>query len=360
MVPSVTGKKTAHSPARSRKKRSTSAKGKGKSRRFRREKSDGKGRGGSSNYPMVEVYNDGSKTQTSHMKVPPGYAVLDCGAAKSLCGAKLVALMAQTCAREGKRVGDERDTDAIDESYQFRGIGNQIVSSFLKLRVPGSINGKEVSCAPSVTPGDIPPLVGNDHLIPWGCSIHLYRAERRLEIPSRGIDAKLLVTTSNHILVNLADFEGVDEPDYDVWTSKRGRDSEETGTESDMTEGTEETLTDPEEVPAKLSRRGVPRKPSVPRKKPPPAYVQLSPALQSEMRKLQHAAARGSSASAAEWAKVSRAADKTLALLLPDKGPRSIEISTVHNCLDIGFECEHEKEQSGATQWIHAKTVGSV
>ena len=82
-------------------------------------------------------YNDGSKTQTSHMKVPPGYAVLDCGAAKSLCGAKLVALMAQTCAREGKRVGDERDAEALDESYHFRGIGYQIVSSFMKLRVPG-------------------------------------------------------------------------------------------------------------------------------------------------------------------------------------------------------------------------------
>ena len=37
-------------------------------------------------------------------------------------------------------------------------------------------------------------------------------------------------------------------------------DSEETGTESDMTEGTVETTTDPEEVPAKRSRRGVPRK----------------------------------------------------------------------------------------------------
>ena len=192
------------------------------------------------------------------MQVPPGYAVLDCGAAKSLCGAKPVALMAQTCAREGKRVGDERNTEAIDESYHFRGIGNQIVSSFMKLGVPGSIDGKEASFAPSVTPGDIPPLVGKDHLIPWGCSIHLYPDECRLEIPSRGIDAKLPVTTSNHILANLADFEGVDEPDYDVWISKRGRDSEETGTESDMTEGTEETITDSEEVPAKRSRRGVP------------------------------------------------------------------------------------------------------
>ena len=107
------------------------------------------------------------------MNVPPGYAVLDCGAAKSLCGAKLVALMAKTGAREGKRVGDERDTEAIDESYHFRGIGNQIVSSFMKLRVPGSIGGKEVSFAPSVTPGDIPPLVGNDHLNSLGL-FHLF------------------------------------------------------------------------------------------------------------------------------------------------------------------------------------------
>ena len=75
--------------------------------------------------------------------------------------------MAQTCAREGKRVGDARDTEAIDESYHFRGIGIQIVSSFMKLRVLGSIYGKELSFAPSVTPGDITLLVGNDHLIPW-------------------------------------------------------------------------------------------------------------------------------------------------------------------------------------------------
>ena len=71
-------------------------------------------------YPIVEVYNDGSKTQTSHMKVPPGCAVLDCGAAKCLCRAKPVAQMAQTCAREGKRLGDERHAEALDESYNFR------------------------------------------------------------------------------------------------------------------------------------------------------------------------------------------------------------------------------------------------
>ena len=135
----------------------------------------------------------------------------------------------------------------------------------------------------------------------------------------------------------------MDEADYDVWSSKRGRDSEETGTESAMTEGTDETTTDPEEVPAKRSRRGVPRKPRVPRKKPPPAYIQLTPALQSELRILQHAAARGSSASAAEWARVSKAADKALALLLHDKGPRSMEISTVYNCQGTENECETEQ-----------------
>ena len=186
----------------------------------------------------------------------------------------------------------------------------------------------------------------------------MYPDECRLEIPSRGIDAKLLVTTSNHILVNLADFAGMEEHDYDVWTTKRGRESEETGTESEVTEGTEETITDPEEALAKRTRRGVPRKPRAPRKRPPPAYIQLSPALQSELRKLQHAAARGSSASAAEWAKVSKAADKALALLLPDKGPRPMEVSTVYMCQDshenkhqdTENECETETEQCGADE----------
>ena len=117
-----------------------------------------------------------------------------------------------------------------------------------------------------------------------------------------------------------------------------------------MTEGIEETITDPEEVPAKRTRRGVPRKLRVPRKKRPPAYIQSSLALQSELRKLQHAVARGSSASAAEWARVSRAADKALALLLPDKGPRSMDISTVYTCQDTEYECETGTEQCGVDE----------
>ena len=149
-----------------------------------------------------------------------------------------------------------------------------------------------------------------------------------------------------------------------MWTLKRGRECEETGTESEMTDGTEETITDPEEAPAKRTRRGVPRKPRIPRKKPPPACIQLSPALQSELRKLQHAAPRGSSASAAEWARVSRAADKALALLLPDKGPRSMQIETVYMsqegvCYEQDTENEYETETDDETpqcdeteQWL--------
>ena len=60
---------------------------------------------------------------------------------------------------------------------------------------------------------------------------------------------------------------------------------------------------------------------------------------------MQHAAARDSSASAAVWARVSRAADKALALLLPDKGPRSMEASTVSFCQDTESECGTETEQ---------------
>ena len=109
-----------------------------------------------------------------------------------------------------------------------------------------------------------------------------------------------------------------------------------------MTDETEETFTDLDEAPAKRTRRGVPGKPRASRKKPPRAHIQLSAALQSDLRKLQHAAARGSSASAAEWARVSRAADKALALLLPDKGPRSMEISTVYMCQKVDDQRSHK------------------
>ena len=82
-------------PARSRKKSSPLQRAKEKVvGSGEREKSDGKGRGGSSNYPIVGVYKDGWKNQTSHMKVLPGYAVLDCGTAQT-------SVWSETCRSDG-------------------------------------------------------------------------------------------------------------------------------------------------------------------------------------------------------------------------------------------------------------------
>ena len=112
-------------PAGSRKKRSPPQKakekvvGSGEKNLMARDE-------GSSNYPIVEVHNDGSKTQTSHMKVPFGYALLDCGAAKSLCGAKLVALMAQICARK---------VNELETSERLRQSMRVIISEELEIRL---------------------------------------------------------------------------------------------------------------------------------------------------------------------------------------------------------------------------------
>ena len=64
--------------------------------------------------------------------------------------------------------------------------------------------------------------------------------------------------------------------------------------------------------------------------------------------------ARGLSASAAEWARVSRAAEKALALLLPDKGLRSMQISVYMSqegvCDEQDTENEYETETDDETQ----------
>ena len=73
----------------------------------------------------------------------------------------------------------------------------------------------------SITDCSTPPLVGNDHLVPWSSSIHLYPGDCWVEIPSRGIKAKLMVATSNHVLVNIADFGDDLDIEEDVLAAKR-------------------------------------------------------------------------------------------------------------------------------------------
>ena len=45
------------------------------------------------------VYQGDPEEKSSHMNVPPCWAVLDCGAAKSLAGAELAAMLAKMIAR---------------------------------------------------------------------------------------------------------------------------------------------------------------------------------------------------------------------------------------------------------------------
>ena len=48
--------------------------------------------------------------------------MLDCGAAKSLAGAERAAMMAQAFEKRGRKAGDDRKVEAVEEKFHFRGI----------------------------------------------------------------------------------------------------------------------------------------------------------------------------------------------------------------------------------------------
>ena len=85
--------------------------------------------------------------------------------------------------KRGRKAGDDRKVDAVEENIIFRGIGEQAITSFIKLQVPGAFGGRDVPCEPGITDGSTPPLVGSDHLLPWNSSIHLYPCCFWLAIP---------------------------------------------------------------------------------------------------------------------------------------------------------------------------------
>ena len=70
------------------------------------------------------------------MNVSLLWAVLDCGAAKSLAGAESAALLAQACEKRGRKAGDDRKVEAVEEKYHCRAIGAQVITSFIRLQVP--------------------------------------------------------------------------------------------------------------------------------------------------------------------------------------------------------------------------------
>ena len=200
------------------------------------------------------------------------------------------------CNRIGSHVGSllreqrgplatfNRKVEAVEEKYHFRGIGEQVVTSFIKLQVRRALGGKDVLYAPCIS--STPPLAGNYHLVPWGSSIHLCTGDCWLAIASRGMKAKEMVNVK-HVLVNMADFGDDLEIGGDVLAAKRSHEDDDTSV--DGTSGTSaSTESDAEAVLEKRRRRGRHQKPRRPPRNNdnPLPFIQLSLSLQSELRRL--------------------------------------------------------------------------
>ena len=177
-------------------------------------------------------------------------------------------MLAQAGEKQGRERGDDHKVETVEEKYHVRGIGEQVIASFIKLQVPGALGRQDVHHAPSITGGSTPPLVGNDHLLPWSSSIPLNHGDCWVEIPSRGIKAKLMVTTSNNTLVNVADFGDVLEIETDLLAAKRSPvDDDSSGGEGDKASGTSaSTESDADVAPEKRRRRRSYHKPRPSRK----------------------------------------------------------------------------------------------
>ena len=89
--------------------------------------------------PIQEVYRGNPEERKSHMNVPLGSEVLDCGAPKSLAGGEPAAVLAQACEKRGRKARDDRKVDALEEKNHFRGTGEQVITSFTKLHVSGPL-----------------------------------------------------------------------------------------------------------------------------------------------------------------------------------------------------------------------------
>ena len=64
--------------------------------------------------------------------------VLDCDAAQSLSGDEPAVMLAQACEKRDRTAANDPKFEVVEEKYHFRGIGEQVITSFIKLQVPGS------------------------------------------------------------------------------------------------------------------------------------------------------------------------------------------------------------------------------
>ena len=95
--------------------------------------------------PIQEVYRGDPKERKFHMNVPLGRAVR----------------------RPAKNVVAKQEMIALPRQWKRYTI-------FVIHQVASALEGQDVHDAPSVTDSSTPPLVGNDHLLQLGSSIHLY------------------------------------------------------------------------------------------------------------------------------------------------------------------------------------------
>ena len=213
----------------------------------------------------------------------------------------------------------------------------EMISSFIKLQERGVLGRQDVHYAPNIT----------DPLLPWGSSIHLYPGECWLETSQEESKQKLWVKTPNLVLVTMTDF-GDDHLEFegDVFAGKRSHEDEDTSSgESDGTSGTSSSPeSDADVVPEKRRHRRAYHKPTAPRKTNPPAFIQQSPAFQSELKKLQRVATRGSGVSKAERDKVCKAANDTISLLQP--GSKASDVASTFTSHATGWRRQHVFETS--------------
>ena len=116
------------------------------------------------------------------------------------------------------------------------------------------------------------------------------------------ITPDVAATFTSHVLVHIADFGENLAVGGDVLAAKGyHKEDDKSRGESDGTSGTStSTESDAGVVPEKRRRRGAYHKPRPPRKNNQLAFIQLSPALQSEFKNLQQVATKGSGLSNAE------------------------------------------------------------
>ena len=119
-------------------------------------------------------------------------------------------MLAQACEKRGRKAGDDRKVEAVEEKYHiFRGIGEQSDHVIHQVRKCLKLSEDKTCtlCTTAITDASTPPLVGNDHLLLWVLIdefvILVIVGWRSRQGESR---RQLMVTTSNHVLVNMADF----------------------------------------------------------------------------------------------------------------------------------------------------------